>query len=130
MEMKNSCTDQKWRLLKNLPTLETCHHCGPKNESTTPLTITQTSAAIVTTPKTYTHEPTYKAWRARNVQLRLLSADIIHSIVVRERSHQCDREQKDHAQDDEQVWPRNQDEAPVQISRRRVHGGSLLLLVG
>ena len=52
MKMKNSCTDQKWRLLKNRPRLETCHHCGPMNESTTPLTTTHTSAAMVMTPKT------------------------------------------------------------------------------
>src|SRR5581483_1064798 len=35
---KNSCTDQKWRLLKNRPRLESCHHCGPMNASTIPLT--------------------------------------------------------------------------------------------
>ena len=50
--MKNSWTDQKWRLLKNLPTRESCHHCGPMKERTTPLAITQASAAMVTTPKT------------------------------------------------------------------------------
>ena len=52
MKMKNSCTDQKWRLLKNRPTLESCHHWGPKKDSTTPLTMTHPRAAIVTTPKT------------------------------------------------------------------------------
>ena len=52
MKMKNSWTDQKWRLLKKRPTLESCHHCGPMNERTTPLAITQNRAAIVTTPNT------------------------------------------------------------------------------
>ena len=52
MKMKNSCTDQKWRLLKKRPTLESCHHCGPMNASTTPLATTHTRAAIVITPKT------------------------------------------------------------------------------
>ena len=52
MKTKKSWTLQKWRPLKKRPTLLTCHHCGPKKARTIPLRITQTSAAIVTTPKT------------------------------------------------------------------------------
>ena len=52
MKMKKSCTLQKWRLLTKRPVVETCHHVGPKNASTTPLRTTQTRAAMVTTPKT------------------------------------------------------------------------------
>ena len=39
-------------LLKKCPSDDTCHHSDPKNESTTPLSTTQKSAAMVTTPKT------------------------------------------------------------------------------
>ena len=49
---KNSCTDQKWRLLKNDPAFETWYHCGPSKASTQPDTMITTSAAIVSTPKT------------------------------------------------------------------------------
>ena len=59
MKMKNIWTDQKWMLLKKWPTDDTCHHADPKKASTTPLITTQNSAAMVTTPKTYTHEPMY-----------------------------------------------------------------------
>src|SRR5580704_460041 len=46
-------------LLKKCPIDDTCHHSDPKNASTTPLSTTQNSAAIVTTPNTYTQEPMY-----------------------------------------------------------------------
>src|SRR5579863_3992926 len=59
MKMKNIWTDQKWTLLKKWPIEDTCHHADPKNARTTPLSTTQKSAAMVTTPNTYTHEPTY-----------------------------------------------------------------------
>jgi hypothetical protein len=57
--MKNIWTDQKWVLLKKWPTDDTCHHADPKNASTTPLITSQKSAAMVTTPKTYTQDPMY-----------------------------------------------------------------------
>src|ERR1017187_4498151 len=59
MKMKNIWTDQKWVLLKKWPTDDTCHQADPKKASTTPLITSQNSAAMVTTPKMYTHEPIY-----------------------------------------------------------------------
>src|SRR5437879_498101 len=64
MKMKNTCTLQKWRLLKKRPGLERCHHWGPKSARMVPLRMTQTSAAIVTTPKTQTQEPTQNGCRS------------------------------------------------------------------
>ena len=58
MKMKNIWTDQKWTLLKNRPRSEICHQADPIRARTLPLPTTQTSAAMVTTPKTYTQEPT------------------------------------------------------------------------
>src|SRR6202022_3658745 len=58
MKTKNTWTLQKWRLLKKRPTLDRCHHWGPNAANTTPLSTTQTSAAMGTTPKTKTEAPT------------------------------------------------------------------------
>src|SRR5487761_1137333 len=44
-EQKKSCTDHRWTLLTNRPPPESCHHCSPMNESTTPLATTQTRDA-------------------------------------------------------------------------------------
>src|ERR1019366_2301058 len=70
MKMKNICTDQKWMLLKKWPRSEVCHQAAPMKARTVPLTSTQTRAAMVTTPKTYTHEPTKAGWRVGSTSSR------------------------------------------------------------
>ena len=52
MAKKNTSTDQRWTLLKNFPTPESCHQAGPFSPRITPEPITTTSAAIVATPNT------------------------------------------------------------------------------
>src|SRR5215469_8291175 len=69
MKMKNICTDQKCTLLKNRPSGDTCHQAEPMNASTMPLMTTHTSAAMVTTPNTYTHDPTYAGCRVGSSSL-------------------------------------------------------------
>jgi ABC-type branched-subunit amino acid transport system ATPase component len=52
MKIKKTWTDQRCRLLTKRPTPSSCHHCGPKKASTTPLAMTQMRPAMATTPKT------------------------------------------------------------------------------
>ena len=52
MTKKKISTAQRWMLLKNRPTLETCHHAGPLRPRITPETTTTIRAAIVATPNT------------------------------------------------------------------------------
>ena len=52
MTKKKSSTAQRWMLLKNCPTPETCHHAGPFSPRIMPETTTTISAAIVATPNT------------------------------------------------------------------------------
>ncbi len=52
MKTKNSCTDQKCRLLNQCPVLDTWYQDGPLNARTIPETMIMPSAASVRTPKT------------------------------------------------------------------------------
>ena len=58
MKKKNSSTLHRWMLLKKSPVFDTCHHDGPLRMSTVPEARMTTNAAMVRTPKVYTHEAT------------------------------------------------------------------------
>jgi hypothetical protein len=49
---KNSSTDHRWMLLKNCPTLDTCHQVGPFSARIIPETMSTASALNDSTPKT------------------------------------------------------------------------------
>ena len=49
---KKTSTAQRWMLLKNFPTPDSCHQAGPLRPRITPEPTTTISAAIVATPKT------------------------------------------------------------------------------
>ena len=52
MAKKKTSTAQRWMLLKNFPTPDTCHQAGPLSPRIMPEATTTISAAIVATPKT------------------------------------------------------------------------------
>ena len=52
MNTKNSCTDQKCRLLNQCPVLDTWYQVGPLKARTMPEAMIMPSAASVRTPKT------------------------------------------------------------------------------
>ena len=52
MKMKNSCTDQKCKLLTKCPEAEVCHQVGPLKVKMTPEPMIPASAAMVSTPAT------------------------------------------------------------------------------
>ena len=52
MKKKKASTDQRCSEFTNRPTLDRCHHTGPSTASTQPVTITRSSALMVSTPNT------------------------------------------------------------------------------
>src|ERR1700730_13786439 len=115
-------------------------------ERMTPLITTQTKATMVTTPKTYTHEPTEAGWRSgsrwssgrpvsnrrRTARVQLcwgLSALVGSAISCTpigiagagEWSEKGQYEQHDHRADDDQVGNGDEDETPVEVLSRCVH---------